>query len=63
MPLPDKVQAFKDKTVPTNKKQLTSLIGVINWKHRSDILTPLTKMTYKQVPYADIGPRLQQFKL
>ena len=47
MPLPDKVQAIKDIAVPTNKKQLRSFIGVISyyrdvWKHRSDILTPLT---------------------
>ena len=46
MPLPDKVQAIKHIAVPTNKKQLRSFIGVINyyrdmWKHRSDILTPL----------------------
>ena len=26
MPLPDKVQAIKDITVPTNKKQLRSFI-------------------------------------
>ena len=51
--LSDKVQAIKDIAVPTNKQQLTSYIGVINyyrdmWKHRSDILTPLTKITSKQ---------------
>ena len=43
MPLPDKVQAIKDIAVPTNKNQLRSFIGEINyygdmWKHRSDIL-------------------------
>ena len=37
-PLPDKVQAIKDIAIPTNKKQLRSFIGVINyyrdmWKH------------------------------
>ena len=47
------VQAIKDIAVPTNKKQLRSFIGVISyyrdmWKHRSDILAPLTKMTSKQ---------------
>ena len=52
MPLPDKVQAIKDIGVPTNKKQLRTFIGVINyysgmWKHRSDILAPLTKITSK----------------
>ena len=56
MPLPDKVQAIKDIAVPTNKKQLRSFIGVIKyyrdmWKHRSDILTPLTKMTSKQATW------------
>ena len=53
MPLPEKVQTIKDIAVPTNNKQLTSFLKVINyyrdmWKHRSDILTPLTKMTSKQ---------------
>ena len=43
MPLSDKVQAIKDIAVPTNKKQVISFIGIINyyrdmWKHRSDIL-------------------------
>ena len=49
MPLPDKVQVIKDvMTIPTNKKQLRSFIGVINYyrgmwkKFRSDILTTLT---------------------
>ena len=56
MPLPDKVQAIKDIAVPTNKMQLRSFIGVINYyrdmqKHRSDILTPLTKMTSKQATW------------
>ena len=42
-PLPDKGQVIKDIAVLTNKKQLTSFIGVINhyrdmWKQRSDIL-------------------------
>ena len=42
MPLPNKVQALKDIAVPTNIKQLSSFIGIINyyrdmWKHRSDI--------------------------
>ena len=54
MPLPDEVlQAIKDITVQTNKKQLRSFIGVISyyrdmWKYRSDILTSLIKMTSKQ---------------
>ena len=53
MPLPDKIQAIKDIAVSTNKKQLRSFTGIINyyrdmWKHRSDTLTPLTQMTPKQ---------------
>ena len=56
MPLPDKVQSIKDIAVPTNKKQLRSFIGVVNyyrdmWKHRSDILTPLPQMTSKQATW------------
>ena len=31
MPLPDKVQLIKDIAVLTNKKQLRSFIGVINY--------------------------------
>ena len=50
MSLLDKVKAIKDIAILTNAKQLRSFIGVIYyyrdmWKHRSDILTPLTKMT------------------
>ena len=56
MYLPDKVQVITDIAVPTNKTQLKSFIGVINyyrdmWKYRSDILTPLTKMTCKQATW------------
>ena len=53
MPSPENVQWIKHIAIPTKKKQLRSYIGVINyyrdmWKHRSDISTPLTKMTSKQ---------------
>ena len=56
MPLLDTVQAIKDIAVPTNKKQLRSFIGVINyyrdmWKRRSHTLTPLTQMTSKQATW------------
>ena len=56
MPLLDKVQAIKDIGVPTNKRQLKTFIRVIKynrdmWKHRSDILAPLSKMTSKQVTW------------
>ena len=54
--LPEKVQTIKHIVVPTNKKHLRSFIGVINyyrdmWKNRSDILTPLTKMTSIQATW------------
>ena len=53
MLLPHKVQAIKDIAIPTNKRQLKSFIGVINyyrdmWKHRLNILASLSKMTSKQ---------------
>ena len=53
MHLPDRVQAIKDIAVPTNKKQLRRLKGVINyyrdmWKYRSGILILFTTMTSKQ---------------
>ena len=53
MPLPDKVQAIKDIAVPTYTQQLISFIGVINYyrdilKRGSNILTPLTKITFNQ---------------
>ena len=56
MLLPDKVQAIKHIAVPNNKKQFTSFLGLINyyrdmWKHRLDILAPLTKMTSKQASW------------
>ena len=56
MPLPDKVEAIKNTAVPTTKKQLRSLIGLINyyrdmWKYRSGILTPLSSMTCKQAKW------------
>ena len=56
MSLPDKVQANTHIPVPTNKKHLRSFVGVIHyyrdmWKHRSDILTPLTKITFKHATW------------
>ena len=56
MPLPDKVQTIEHIAVQTNIKQLSSFIGVINyyrdmWKHSSDILACLTKMTSKQATW------------
>ena len=56
MPLPDKVQTIIHIAVPTNKKLNRSFIGVINynrdmWKHRLDIVTPLTEITSKQATW------------
>ena len=53
MPLPDKVDAIKNITVPTTKKQSQSFIGLINyyrdiWEHRTGILIPSSNMTSKQ---------------
>ena len=64
MPLPDKVQAIKNISVPKTKKQLRSFIGIINyyrdmWKHRSDILTPLSGMTSKEAKW-DWTPACQK---
>ena len=56
MPLPDKAQAIKHIATPAIKKELRGFIEVINyyrdvWKCKSDILTPLTKMTSKQATW------------
>ena len=45
-----------DIAILTNKKQLRSVIGIINYyrdnqKHRLDILTPLPKTTSKQATW------------
>ena len=56
MPLPDKVQAIKNISVPKTKKQLRSFIGIINyyrdmWVRRSETLAPLTSLTSKDVKW------------
>ena len=56
MPLPDKVEAIKNKAMPTTMKQFLSFMWSINyyrdmWKHRSGILTPLSSMTSKQAKW------------
>ena len=58
MHLPDIVQAMKHIVVPTNKKQLTSFM----WKLRSDILTPLTKITSKQATWNWTEEHMKAFK-
>ena len=55
-PLPKKVMAMLNVQAPTNKKQLRSFIGMVNyyrdmWMRRSDLLAPLTKLTSKTVPW------------
>jgi len=55
-PLPKQVQAILNLKPPTNKKQLCSFIGMINyyrdmWIHCSEILAPLTALTSKSVPW------------
>ena len=56
MPLPDKVEARKNMDVPTTKKQLRSLMRLINYykymcKHITGILIPLSNMTCKQAKW------------
>ena len=55
-PWKKKIQAVLDMQLPKNLKQLQGFIGAINyyrdmWKHRSDILTPLSSMTSKQAKW------------
>ena len=52
MPIPKKVQAIQALAVPKTRKQLRQFIGMINfyrdmWKKRSELLAPLTALTYK----------------
>ena len=56
MPIPKKVQAIQALAVPKNRKQLRQFIGMINfyhymWKKRSEILSPLTALTYNSIKY------------
>ena len=53
-PYQKKVEAIQSLAVPKNGKQLRQFIGMINfyrdmWQKRSDILAPLTALTYKNV--------------
>ena len=55
-PIAKKIEAMKRIKPPTNKKQLRSFIGMINyyrdmWKHRSVILEPLTALTSSKVKW------------
>jgi hypothetical protein len=49
-PLNKKVEAISNLAPPTNRKEVRSFIGLVNyyrdmWKQRSEILAPLTKLT------------------
>ncbi len=55
-PLPKKVQAILNIKSSTNKKQLRSFIGMVNyyrdmWVHISEILAPLAALTAKTIPW------------
>ena len=56
MPTPKKVEAIQALTVPKTCKQLHHFIGMINfcrdmWQKRSELCTPLTALTSKNVKY------------
>ena len=55
-PLQKKVHAIQNIAPPKKLKELRSFLGMVNyyrdmWIHRSDILTPLTRLSSKKVPY------------
>ena len=55
-PLPKKVEAMHNIKTPTNKRQLRSFIGMINfyrdmWIRRSHVLAPLAALTSKTVKW------------
>ena len=55
-PIPKKVDAILNIAPPTTRKQLRRFIGLINfyrdmWIHRSDLLSPLTALTSKSIPF------------
>ena len=56
MPIPKKDEAIQALAVPKTCKQLRQFIGMINfyrdmWQKRSELLTPLTGWTSKNVKY------------
>ena len=56
MTIPKKVEAIQALAVPKARKQLRQFIGMINfyrdmWQKRSELLTPLTALTSKNVKY------------
>jgi hypothetical protein len=51
-PMPNKINAIKEMTAPTTRKQLRRFIGLVNyyrdmWPKRSELLAPLTDLTSK----------------
>ena len=56
MPIPKKIDAIQSLAVPKTRKKLCQFIGVINfyhdmWKKRSEIISPLTALTSKNIKY------------
>ena len=56
MPIPKKVEAIQALAVPKTWKYLCQFIGMINfyrdmWQKRSELITPLTALTSKNVKY------------
>ena len=54
MPIPKKVEAIQDLSVPKTRKQLRQFIGMINfysdmWQKVSELLASLSALTYKNV--------------
>ena len=60
-PLTDKVKAIMNIAEPTNRKELRSFIGIVNycrdmWIRRSHVLAPLSSLTSNKVKW-DWGPK------
>jgi hypothetical protein len=55
-PIPSKVEALQAICQPKTRKELRSFIGMVNfyrdmWKHRSELLAPLSELTSKKIPF------------
>jgi hypothetical protein len=67
-PVTKKIQAILKLDTPHNKKELRHFLGMINyyrdmWIRRSDILTPLTKLTSKSEKYLWTEEQQKAFEL
>ena len=56
MPIPKKVEAIQALAIPKTRKQLHQFIGMTNfyhdtWQKSSELLSPLTALTSKNVKY------------